>query len=198
MKLANKTVIGLTGGIGCGKSTATNFFLEKSIPIIDADKLGHKILEEIKIKNELVFSFGKIILADGEISRKKLGKLVFSDKSKLEKLNEIVHPVLIERIQQRVNSLHNRFVIIDAALLLDWETDNLCDFIVIIKAEYETRVKRLENYKNLSREDAEARIRAQKFDTSKCDFLISNNSTKHEFYSKLEIVWKKIIDYSGG
>jgi dephospho-CoA kinase len=191
--LKNKVIIGITGGIASGKTTAANFFHQKGIPIIDADKIGHQILERKEIKEKIISTFGKEIILENKIDRGKLGKIVFQNPKKLRTLNNIIHPILINEILQKIKLSRERTIIIDAALLLDWKLDKLCNYVILITAKKSIQIKRLTTYKNLSNKDAISRISSQKKPIKKRDFIIiENNSTLSEFQDRLENAWNLI------
>ena len=145
-----KQVIGITGGIGCGKSVVMDI-LEKEYgaAVILADTVGHDLMRpgEINFKG-IVERFGKEILADnGEIDRKKLGAIVFGNQDNLTALNQITHPNIISEIQNRIHNYLNSpdipFVCLESAILLDTDLYKLCDTIWYIYAKEEVRIERL-------------------------------------------------------
>lgn len=190
----NRYIVGITGGIATGKSTAASFFQAKDYPVIDADKLGHEIIERSHVKQKLRQKFGNGILNNTKIDREKLGKLVFNDPGKLQLLNSVVHPVLIAEIKKQVNSLDCEIIFIDAALILEWGMDEFCDSVILIVANKEIQIDRLKKYRNYNTDKAKSRISAQHFLPEKADFIISNNSTLSQFNTKLFRVLKKFIE----
>ena len=120
--------IGITGSIACGKSTVSNYLREKGYTIIDADKLGHIALTSDEVKEKLKKSFGYIILENNEISREKLGKLVFGNNENLKVLNSIVHPY-IRKIILQLQEKHRdeRLVFLDIALLFEAGFEDLVE-----------------------------------------------------------------------
>ena len=120
--------IGITGSIACGKSTVSNYLREKGYTIIDADKLGHIALTSDEVKEKLKNSFGYIILENNEISREKLGKLVFGNNENLKVLNSIVHPY-IRKIILQLQEKHRdeRLVFLDIALLFEAGFEDLVE-----------------------------------------------------------------------
>ncbi|MBS3740593.1 MAG: dephospho-CoA kinase [Candidatus Cloacimonetes bacterium] len=201
MKRKNKVIVGITGVIGSGKSTAAEFFCSQGYPLVNADRIGHQVLKDNSIKKKLVAEFGNRILENGEINRKKLGNIVFEDKNKLLNLNLIVHPKIIDKIKKKVNKIDASMVFIDAALLLDWNMDKFCDVVILITADETTLINRLNSYRNYSAEQAKSRMKAQDFSKEKADYIITNNSSKEEFYIKLEKILHQIKldsrDYDG-
>ena len=191
--LKNKVIIGITGGIASGKTTAAKFFYKKGIPVIDADRIGHQILQQEEVKEKILSAFGKDVISENQINRQELGKIVFRNQDKLKKLNNIVHPILIKKILQSIKSLNENIIIIDAALLLDWNLDEICTYVILITTKKSIQIKRLMTYKNLSNKDAISRISSQKKPTQKRDFIIiENNSTLSEFEEKLQKVWDEM------
>ena len=193
MNLKNKIVIGITGGITSGKTTAANCFHKRGIPIIDADKIGHQILEKEDIKEIITSTFGKDIVSNNQINRHKLGKVVFQNTEKLKILNKIIHPILVKEIKQKIELSSENTIVIDAALLLDWDLDKICNYVILITAKKETQIKRLMTYQKLTKKDAILRINSQKKPIIKTDFIvIENNSTLLSFQEKLQKVWDLI------
>jgi dephospho-CoA kinase len=191
-------VIGITGEIAAGKSLAASFLREKGIQVIDADKIGHEILVRNNVKNQLVKTFGKQILAsDNIIDRQVLGKIVFTDLRRLEQLNNVVHPILIDEIINRIKTSQDKFLVIDAALLCDWKLNKICDYTILITADSDLRVQRLVKDKGLSPQEAKNRISAQKVHCDKVDFVIENNESCSDFRTKIERIWRKIYGGSG-
>ncbi len=193
MNSNKKIIIGITGGIASGKSAVADFFINKGVPVINADKIGHEILRIESIKNQIISCFGDSILKDGDIDRKKLGKIVFQDKQKLHELNTIVHPSLINEILKRIDENSDPMLAIDAALLLQWNMNEICDHVILVIASEKTRIERLMQHTNLSYEESRNRIRAQQeFSDEDADFIIKNNNSIEELNAQVEFVWEQI------
>ncbi len=156
-------VIGLTGGSGSGKTVAAEIFKELGAFVIDADKISHEITDsDEKVLEKIREEFSESVFEDGVLSRKALGKAVFSDKSSLEKLNKIIHPVIAERIVEIVRDCNNQIIIIDAPLLFAVkEIVALCTETIAVCAPEEVRINRIMGRDGLSAEEAEKRIRSQ-------------------------------------
>jgi len=193
MNSNKKIIIGITGGIASGKSVVADFFINKGVPVVNADKIGHKILRVETIKDRIISCFGDSILKDGDIDRKKLGKIVFQDKQKLHELNAIVHPPLINEILKRIDENSDPVLAIDAALLLQWNMNEICDQVILVTASEKTRIERLMQHTNLSYEEAQNRIRAQQeFSDEDVDFIIKNDNSIEDINAQVEFVWKQI------
>ena len=180
---------GLTGGIACGKSTVAGMLRELGAYIIDADKIGHEmLLPSSTAFPELVSAFGHGILdSAGRIDRKKLGPLVFADPAKLQKLNSIVHPRIIERIGQ-VAAMHCAenpvaVVIVDAALIFETGIPGRFVKTIVAWCRPEQQVERLMAKAGLSRQEAARRIASQMPADEKrrrADFVIDCSGTLEE------------------
>ncbi|HYK64255.1 MAG TPA: dephospho-CoA kinase, partial [Patescibacteria group bacterium] len=147
--------IGLTGGIGSGKSTAAKILAELGAPIIDADKVGHEIyLPQTPAYRELIAAFGEGILGtDGTIDRRKLGPIVFADPAALRRLNAIVHPKMYARMGEMVAAMRRggetRPIVIEAAILIEANWQPLFDEIWLVIASRENVVARVERDRGL-------------------------------------------------
>lgn len=170
-------VIGITGGSGVGKSYIGAVLRKRGIPVFDADKIGHEIFKENeKCKNEIIAFFGNGVLTNSEIDRKKLGGIVFSDRKKLEKLNEISHKYILESIYNKIAHSESELAAADGALLI--ESGMKCDAMIGVLADYDVRLKRIMLRDNIDEDAARRRLDAQKSDDfykENCDFVIYNN-----------------------
>ncbi len=177
--------IGLTGSVATGKSTVSNLIQQAGIPLVDADVAARKVVEKgTDGLVEIVAYFGKdILLEDGTLNRAKLGEIIFQDKEKREKLNEITHPrvkdyMLNER--ERFFEAGEKVVFFDIPLLFESHLESLVDQIIVVWTTPETELKRLMERNNLTKEEALARINSQMGideKAKKADFVIDNNES---------------------
>ncbi|EKZ1457790.1 dephospho-CoA kinase [Listeria monocytogenes] len=190
--------IGLTGSVATGKSTVSNMIQQAGIPLVDADIAARKVVEPgTEGLKEIVAYFGEeILLADGTLDRAKLGEIIFKDKEKREKLNEIIHP----RVKDYMLEARERFfrageelVFFDIPLLFESHLESLVDQIVVVWTTPETELKRLMERNNLTKEDALRRIESQMGideKARKADFVIDNNEslekTQKQVYTFIE------------
>ena len=184
--------IGITGSIACGKSTVSNYLKEKGYTIIDADKLGHIALTSDEVKKKLKKSFGYIILENNEISREKLGKLVFGNNENLKVLNSIVHPY-IRKIILQLQEKHRdeRLVFLDIALLFEAGFEDLVEKIIVVHVDEKIQLARLMSRNALSKEQAMFRIESQMSSNDKSklgDYVINNSNTKEETYRQIDLI----------
>jgi dephospho-CoA kinase len=178
-------LIGLTGNIATGKSTIANIFKEHGIPVIEADQIGWKLLDRKDIKEHIETICGDI-LKKGRIDRKKLGKVVFSNKEKLHLLNAIIHPPLLKELKLATADSKERILVVNAALIFEWGIEGWFDKILLVTSPDEQQINRLTS-KQLTRKEAIQRMQAQMPDKDKierCDFIIENNGTLEELRQK--------------
>ena len=188
-------IIGITGGVGSGKSEVMNV-LEGSFGagIIIADELGHLSMEKMSLTyNAMVQTFGTEILTDsGEIDRNQLAKIIFSSDEMRKKQNAIVHPFVNEKTKELIEKYrteNRKVVAIESAILFVAEIYKYCDEVWFIKADRETRIKRLMESRGYSREKAELIMSNQFSDVEyekRCDRVIHNNGGIDEIYAQIE------------
>ncbi len=155
----SKTVIGITGDIGAGKSTVSNYLISRGYYVIDADIIAREVADDIIIQGQLESAFPGVING-GVLDRKALGEIVFSDKKELAKLNSIMHPEIIKRIKYSARCVDKANVFIDAALLFEVGLDSICDKILYIEMDTELRLDRIIRRDNISRSLATKKISA--------------------------------------
>lgn len=194
--------IGLTGGIGSGKSTVSSILGELGAPVIDADKVGHAIYEPGgPAYNDVIATFGRNVLGpDGTIDRKKLGPIVFADAAALQRLNSIVHPKMFARMREMVEDLRatgqRNPIVIEAAILIEANWQSLFDQIWLVTASKDRVVERIERDRGLKPEQTEARIRAQLPDEERrrhSTLVISNDGTIAELHDKVAELWRAVL-----
>lgn len=192
--------LGLTGGIASGKSTADEFFEKQNIPIIDSDLIAHQIMEVgQKGYQAIVNYFGSNILNDDQtINRHKLGGIVFNDKTKLKKLNEITHPLVHQKIKQQMERYRlnqEKLVVVDVPLLFESGFESLCDGVLVISISPELQVKRLMKRNNFTEEEALVRINNQMPLSEKekrATYAVANTGTIDDLEKRLSDLLQKI------
>jgi len=171
-------LVGLTGGIGSGKSTVINYFKELGITCYQADDEAKKLMNSDKgLIKKIKNSFGDSIYINSKLDRKKLSAIVFTDKQKLELLNSIVHPYVNRHFDNYRKGLEDIYIIKEVAIIFEIGTQNEFDKIILVRAPKEDRVKRIINRDKCNRQDATNRINNQIADDDKidqCDFIIDN------------------------
>ncbi|MCY9091833.1 dephospho-CoA kinase [Bacillus mojavensis] len=187
-------VIGLTGGIASGKSTVANMLIDKGITVIDADIIAKQAVEKgMPAYRQIIDEFGEdILLENGDIDRRKLGALVFTNEQKRLALNSIVHPAVREEmLKRRDESIANQetFVVLDIPLLFESKLESLVDKIIVVSVTKELQLERLIKRNQLTEEEALSRIRSQmplEEKVSRADNVIDNSGTLEETKQQLE------------
>lgn len=171
--------IGITGGIGSGKSTVSNIFKVLGIPVFDADSEAKNIMEtNADVKRKLIEEFGNEVFIEGKLNRKHLSSIVFVDTYKLEKLNAIVHPAAIEAGLNWAAKQTAPYIIKEAALMFEAGSATNLDFVIGVYAPQALRLKRVMHRDNFGRHDVLNRMSKQINETIKmrlCDFVVIND-----------------------
>jgi dephospho-CoA kinase len=181
-------IIGLTGGIGSGKTTVANHFRKANVPVYIADDEARKITQSPEILGEIKNTFGDSIFDNSILNREKLSQIVFNNPDKLALLNAIIHPAVRKHFQDWV-TMHQEapFVIYEAAILFESGNYKNCDFIITVTAPVEVRIQRVIQRDKTTREQVVSRINAQWNDEqriSKSDFVLENTDART---TKIEI-----------
>lgn len=174
--MQNKKVIGITGGSGTGKSHISDLLRKAGFTAIDADKVAHNCLNISECVSEIRAEFGEDVIKSGAVDRKKLGKIVFSEPEKLEKLNKITHKYILAEICREIENAEGNTVFVDGAVLIESGMD--CDFMIGVIADKKIRKDRIISRDKISEIEAERRISAQQpddFYRKNCDLVIENN-----------------------
>ncbi len=188
-------IVGITGGIACGKSTVSKLLSKKGAISINSDEIGHRLLKRgSPVMRALLEAFGSDILDEsGDVSRQKLGAIVFDDKAARERLNAIMHPLIVEKSRSEANRLvakdANCVVLIDAPLLIEANSQDTVDVIVVVTASTQTQLQRLLENRSLSPAEAQARIDSQMPISEKvkyADFVLENDGTLEELERKVD------------
>jgi dephospho-CoA kinase len=195
------TVIGITGGIGSGKSTASQILEKLGAEVIDADKVGHKIyLPDTPAWREIVAAFGEQVLAaDRTIDRSKLGPVVFADPKALQTLNGITHGKIYAFIQGQIDYIRQKqaaqVVVVEAAILLEAGWQSLVEQLWVVTASVDVVIARLKAYKNFTEEQARSRIAAQLSNDERmaqADKVIWNDHGLPELRQAVEDAWQSL------
>ena len=185
--------LGITGGIGSGKTTASDFFSKKKARIFNADKEAKSHLKKtVMLQHKIIESFGRDVVENNKLSLKKLAEVSFSSRLNQEILNGIMWPevyLLIDSAIERAQLDNIKIFVIDAAMIFEAKIDNILDSILLITAKKSIRIERALKRKNLPLEQIQNRMSLQiseKMKKLKTDFIINNNGTIDQFYQKLE------------
>lgn len=190
-------VIGLTGGIGTGKSEAARRMTALGAALIDADRVGHEAYTpHTEAWRRVVEAFGEGILGpDGEIDRRSLGAVVFSDPEQLARLNGIMHPLMAGMVQEKIDGFREEgaeVVVVEAALLFEAGWDSLVEEVWVTDAPEESVIVRLAQRNGMSEEEARKRVSAQMSRAERlgrADVVIDNSSGMAEMQRAIEELW---------
>ena len=198
-------VIGLTGGIGSGKSTVSQFLAELGAIIVDADKVGHEALKPgSEVWQQVVNEFGEsIVVSSGAIDRAKLGELVFGNSEARERLNRIMHPSMYNMVKAQLEEYRRKgvkVVVLEAPLLLESGWTSLVNEVWVTVAPEATVLKRLRERSGLSEQEARARIHSQLPTEERmrhADVIIDTDGSLDELKEKVLGLWVRLNTGSG-
>ena len=194
--------VGLTGGIACGKSTVAKMFVNRGAHLIDFDRLTHEAQEPGKPGwQKIVDYFGREILKpDKKIDRVKLGNIVFADKKKLTKLGKIVHPLIYQEWEARLEKIEKKekhaIVLSDVPLLFEGKMQHFFDLTMVVLVSQEDQINRLMKRNGWSREEAQKRLNSQMPVSEKialADIVIDNKGTVADTERKVNEIWQEIL-----
>lgn len=194
-----KYIIGLTGNIATGKSVVLKMLERLGAKAIDADALAHEVIEKgSPVWQAVVQEFGEDILdTDGSIDRKKLGGIVFADEAALRRLEAIVHPAVIARTAELIESSQEPVVVVEAIKLIEAGMHRTCDALWVVTCLKEQQLARLMKQRGLTEEEALQRIEAQPPQEAKlalADVVIDNSGSLDETWRQVKKEWKRISD----
>ncbi len=195
-------LIGLTGGIAAGKSTVARRWVESGAIEIDADQVARQVVEPgTPGLKAIVENFGSDILTEsGELDRKALGKLIFSDQDKRELLNSILHPAIKERTRQLLSEMPEQAIVVyNVPLLVEAAVDHAFDLVVTVEAPEEEQIRRLVRNRGLTESDARNRIAAQAKPVeraARADRILNSNQDINLLLRDADALWREIKQLS--
>lgn len=190
--------VGLTGGMGSGKSTVARRFAELGAVIIDADQIARDVVEPGEpALAELAEAFGEgILLDDGSLNRGELAKRAFVSAEKTELLNSITHPRIEQRTEEQFNAAGDAIIVFDSPLLIEMGQSEAQDLVVVVHTPVEVRLDRLVESRGVDREDAKQRIAKQISDDKRLQFadvVLENSGTEEDLVHQVDRIWERII-----
>lgn len=195
--------IGLTGGIGSGKSEVSKRLAARGAVVIDADKIAREVVEPgTPGLARVVATFGEEVLhPDGSLNREKLGAIVFADPDRLAALNGIVHPLVGERVADLQSQADaDAIVVYDVPLLAENRLAPMYDVVIVVDAADEVRIARLAEHRGMPEQDAKARIAAQATRQERlavADIVIDNEGDLDDLEIRVSQVWDDLVTRSG-
>ena len=196
-------VIGLTGGIGTGKSTVSQILKDRGFPVIDLDVISHEVIEFSSVVEKIVQNFGREVLDENEdgnctISREKLGKIIFADKEKRLALNSIMHPEILKVMHKKIlecKSEKNKIIFVEVQLLFEVQWEKEFDYILLVAAKRDMQVRRVLERDKRSEEEAWNIINSQMSldeKREKSDFVIENDGNMDDLNKKVDKFLKSL------
>ncbi|SDW77182.1 dephospho-CoA kinase [Lutibacter oricola] len=173
-------IVGLTGGIGSGKSTVLELFVKLgAIPFIADIEAKQLMVLNLELVEQIKLLFGEDAYKNGKLNRAYIASIVFNDKSKLSRLNKLVHPKVREHFNEFVKNNAGKIIIYEAAILFESGSNELCDSIITVIADKDIRIKRILKRDSITKEEIESRMKNQLNDEEKVlksNFVIKNHS----------------------
>ena len=198
-------VIGVTGGVGSGKSTVAKMFQDLGAQVLDADVLAHEVMEPHSLAwRRIVAAFGDgVVQEDQRINRKALARIVFADPEARRRLEGIIHPQVLRRLKQQLHQLKRRratpAVVLDVPLLLEAGAQHLVDVLVVVTADAATARSRLQRKHGWSEEEIAQRMAAQWDLSAKAamaDYVLDNGNGLEQTRKQVRHIWKQAVTTS--
>lgn len=192
--MAKNLKVGITGGIGSGKSIVSEFVSKMGFPVIKADEVAKEIMiKDAEVKEKIVENFGKSAYKGKGLNKKYLIETIFSDEEKLSLINSIVHPPTIKHIKDSMYALldNTQFVFVEAPLLYEAKMQHIFDYVILVTADEEIRIKRVMERDGVTEEEVKARMKGQWQDSAKmdkADFMLRNEGSIEEFHKNIEFI----------
>lgn len=198
-------ILGLTGGIGSGKSTVAARLAHHGIPVIDADKIGHQLLDQdTAVSSAIAGAFGAEVLTEARIDREKLARKVFADADARKRLNDITHPAIVAEVRAQVEALAaagHTMAVVEAALIAEQgKRDPWLHALILVRAPESLRKERLMLRRGLSEQEAAARIAAQTPPERKlalADYLVDNGGDLTQLHARVDALVEELRDAFG-
>ena len=190
-------IVGITGGIGCGKSTVSNYLIKNNFKVIDTDVISKEVAKQLSFIKLIEDAFGSEYIINGTLDRKKMGNLIFRDKEANKKLNSIIHPLIKKRVIEEIKKCNKTVIFIDVPLLYESGFDELCHKVICVSTNVEVNIKRLMERDNLQLEDAILRINSQmdlELKKQKAHYIIDNSFDLCYTYKQVDVIISKLLE----
>ncbi len=193
-------IIGLTGGIGSGKSTVAQYLRDEGIPVIDADDTGHRLLEEDpSVQHAVLDAFGAEVMGNGTLSRQKLADRIFADDAARKRLNALLHPAIIQSVKAQCMDLYQRghkVIVVEAALMGEGVVkESWLSGLILVLAGEDQRVMRLARYRDMNETEARRRMKVQTSPERKralADWIITNDGSMKALRRKAALLAREL------
>jgi len=193
-------IIGITGGIGSGKTEVAKIFKKLGAVVLSGDEIGKEVVEKnSSVLKKLVKVFGgRVLNKNKSLNRRELGKVAFSSIENRNKLNQIVHPYLLSNLKKKIKEYRKKgsgIAVMDAALIIEWGLQKDLDYLILVESSLKNRLRRLKEYSGYSQKEALGRIKMQIKDKTRrkyADYIIKNDKDLKELRRKTVSLWKFI------
>ena len=196
-KINRPLVIGITGGIGCGKSSVSKYLISLGYKLIDTDVISKEVASTSSFIESIKIVFGDEFIENGRLNRKKMGELIFNDKEANKKLNSLIHPIIKKKVIEEINNCNQKMVFVDVPLLYESGFDDLCHKVICVYANIDINIDRLMKRDNLTLDEAVIRINSQmdiEIKKQKAHFIIDNSLDLCYTYSQVDKVINKLLE----
>lgn len=195
----HKLIVGLTGVFGTGKTTVGHLLEELGACLIEADKLAHEaLLRDGEKFQKVADAFPEALKENGDLDRRKIAAIIFRDKKRRTELEDIVHPYILERMQEDILDATESVVVLDVPLLFETKFHQLCDITIVVSATAAVAKKRLIE-KGFTEDDIKARLSVQmplEKKAKRADYVVDNSKSLKDTREQVKKIWKKISEKS--
>ncbi len=188
-------IIAITGGIASGKSTVSRWFIDHGYTVHNADKIGHNLLLDEAIISKLSEKFGSVILTNNKIDREKLGKSIFANPTRLEFLNNLMHPAIRKKMLDIIETSSQKYLFFEIPLLFEGNLQDSFDLVINVHTTLQNQISRLVHRDSFSKEEANQRISSQLSSSERvilAEINVDNNHHLSNLYLQLEKILAKL------
>lgn len=197
----NKPIIGLSGGVGAGKSAVADILAELGCIVISSDRLSHEVITEPQVLGELIGWWGEQVrLSDGRPNRAKIAEIIFYDAEQKQRLESLLYPLIAQRRQSMISLVNSqpaiKAIVLDSPLLFESDLDRLCNAIIFVGAERDTRLARVQATRGWDGAELARRESWQKsleFKRAQADFIVENNGDLNQLRPRVESILARIL-----
>lgn len=196
-KQTDKIIIGLTGQSGAGKSVIASVFSKRGFLIVDADKVARQVTSDVNVVQKLVTLFGQDVATNDNLNRQVLANIVFSDKTQLHKMNELLFPIICDKMLEIANKSNYTYVLFDAPQLFESGLNELCQKVIAVVAPHDILIERITRRDGITVELAEKRIASQlpvEFFQKNADYVVNSTSEHHEWINDINDIINQITE----
>ena len=192
-----KTIIGLTGQSGSGKTCIASLFEKRGFFVVDADKVARQVTSDSEVVQKLVELFGQDIATDNQLNRRVLANIVFSDKTQLNKMNQLLFPIICDRMIIMANTSKQPYILFDAPQLFESGLNNLCQTVIAVVAPHDLLIKRITRRDKITVEEAENRLSSQlsvEFFQQNADYVVCSGDQQQQWENDINSIINQVTN----